>query len=188
MYLARFVLFQILHFPVQDNHNGSFIQEYVLPQLLMDIINDKKWIGVTYHSCKPYTEGRDSRKSYIDKNRCFNVPYSVGRYNDDLLNSFFYALWKSGDDLKKYSELKNMLNHIYVLIHKAADDGYNMTDYIFYCSSIEMHLEKMKYVIEKEKYYKNKTTKVEITLLYKLLEKVEPIVMNPAKYNILPKQ
>ena len=140
-YLARFILAQCFHFPVQDEYSGSFIQEYVLPQLLMDVVNENKWVGVAYQSCKQIAEEkRDKFSQFVDKNICFNVPYESSRYNEKMLADFYYATWCCGEDIKTYSELKRTIYDVKSLINNALEKGFNMNDYSSYIVDIQMHI------------------------------------------------
>lgn len=71
------------------------------------------------------------------------------------------------------------------MVKMAIGDGYNMNDYISYYSRIKMHIETMEYVIGKQNYRRRKDCRVEMTLFYKLLEKIEPIISKPEKYGIV---
>ncbi|MBR1433287.1 hypothetical protein [Ruminococcus sp.] len=185
-YLARFILAQCFHYPVQDMYSGSFIQEYVLPQLLMDVVNENKWLGVTYQSCKQIIgEKRDDFSQFVDKNICFNVPYQPSRYNEKMLADFYYATWYCGEDIKTYSELKRKISEIKFLKDNAIKKGFNMNDYISYIVHIEMHMNKMFETIGRDVYLKRKIYRVEMTLFYKLLEEITPILENPEKYNVM---
>ena len=180
-YIARFILVQIFHYPVNVKCRGSFVQEYVMPQLLMDIVNEKSWIGVSYYSCKEYKFQRNEYKQFADRNICFNVPYVKEKYNEDFLSKFFYATWCNGEDIITYNELMNKMARIKALNDKGVSEGFNMNDYIQYYVRIKLHLKTMEKTMGKQSYRRRKDCRVEMTLLNKLLDKMEPIVSNPEK-------
>lgn len=184
-YIARFILVQILHYPVSESRKGNYVQEYVIPQLLMDIINEKSWIGVSYYSCKEYKFRRDEYKQFADRNICFNVPYDKERYNEDFLSKFFYATWCNGEDVATYDELMDKMAFIKALNDKGKSAGFNMNDYNQYYARIKMHIETMVKVMGKQSYIRRKDCRVEMTLFCKLLEKMEPIISDPEKYGII---
>lgn len=184
-YIARFLLVQILHYPVNESCKRSFVQEYVMPQLLMDIVNEKSWIGVSYYSCKKYKFHRDDFKQFANRNICFNVPYCNEKYNEEFLSKFFYATWCTGEDIVSYKELMRKMAYIESLNRKGMNAGFNMNDYMQYYSRILQHIETMEKIIGKQRYKIRKDCRVEMTLFFKLLEKIEMIISDPEKYGII---
>lgn len=184
--LARFVLSQILQFPVQKNYSDVFTQEYVIPQLLMDIVTVEKWKGIIYNSSKKITYNcRTDDYNYINENICFTIPYNNENYNDEILNNFYYATWKNGGIMYKYEDVLLKIKKLEALITKGNNDGYNMSDYGIYVGYIKSHIDCMEKSIGKHEYRNGKFGKVELTLFYKLMEVIEPIVKEPQKYGIV---
>ena len=183
--IARYVMSQILHFPVQEDHKGTFIQEYVLPQLLMDIVNIKPWVGIIYQSSKSNYKKCDKHNMFVDRNICFKVPMVDKNYNEDLLETFYYATWKQGERVIKYSEYKEKYSELLVLKDIALKQGYNINDYIMYMVQIKLHIEKMCEILGKRTYYRRKDCRIELTLFYKILLQIEPIFKNPKKYGLM---
>ena len=64
-------------------------------------------------------------------------------------------------------------------------NGFNMNDYISYIVGIEMHMERMIKTLGKTAYMRRKVCQVEITLLYKILKVITPMVKNPEKYGVV---
>ena len=60
-----------------------------------------------------------------------------------------------------------------------------MNDYIQYYVRIKLHLKTMEKTMGKQSYRRRKDCRVEMTLLNKLLDKMEPIVSNPEKNGII---
>ena len=182
-YLARFILSQCLHFPVQNR--GAFISEYLLPQLLMDVISENDWIGIRYRSCKSFKdESRDRYMHYVDSNICFKVPYSLAYYNDEMLANYYYATWCNGEKTKTYSELNTIMECFKELKDNARSKGYILTDYIAFYVYVKLHIDKMIDTIGKKSYQNRKACRVEITLFYKLFEQLIPILKDPDKHGI----
>ena len=68
------IFYNILTFPTNDDTKGTFIQEYVLPQLLTDILNYHRinYAGIEYKSTKEYIwEIKDNEKHKLESNYCF---------------------------------------------------------------------------------------------------------------------
>lgn len=182
-YLARFILSQCLHFSVQNR--GSFIPEYLLPQLLMDLISENDWLGIRYRSCRSLNnESRDRYMHYVDNNICFKVPYSSTNYNDDMLANFHYATWCNSEKTRTHSELDRIREEFIKLIDNAKSEGYILNDYVSFFMYVHSHIEKMIDTIGKKSYQNRKACRVEITLFYKMFEQMIPIVKNPDKYGI----
>ncbi len=184
-YLARFVFSEILRFPTQESYKKSFVQEYILPQILMDIVNEKNWKGVTYSSCKKIeNEKRCGFSEFVDKNFCFHVPYSDDRYNEQMLNNFIYAIWKQGDTLGSKSEVTQKLDTIHKLFLIANSNDFVMTDYVNYWHYIKSHIEKMEMSLGKRSYQRRMDCRVELALFSKILNQIEPIAKDPGKYGV----
>lgn len=182
-FLARFILSQCLHFTAHNK--GTFVPEYLLPQLLMDVISEKDWVGIKYQSCKDTNnESRDRYLHYIDENICFKVPYSSTKYSDEMLSHFYYATWCNGEKTKTYSELEKIIKEFNKIRSEANKKGYIMTDFASFQVYVESHITKMFDVIGKKAYLNRKSCRVEITLFYKLFEQLMPIIMEPEKNGI----
>ena len=184
-FLARFILLQCLHFAAQGKEKYYFTPEYLLPQLLMDVISEKGWIGIRYQSSKnSINESRDSFLHYVDNNICFYVPYASTNYNEILLEKFYYATWCKGEELRYYSELNSKILEFEKIKDDAKNKGYLINDYIICLEHVERHVERMIETIGREAYQKRKACRVEITLLYKLIEQILPVLREPEKHGI----
>lgn len=187
-FLAHFILSQCLHYSAHKTRYDSFIPEYLLPQLLMDVISEKNWIGIRYQSCKSgIYESRDRTMHCVDNNICFKVPYSPTKYNDEMLKDFYYATWSNDEKLRKYSELIHIMNDFIRLKDDMNRNGYVFPNYMSFTSDVMLHINKMNETIGKRAYQRRKACKVEITLLYKLFEQLMPTLMEPEK-NGIPKR
>ena len=52
--IADYILYQILQYPTKEDTKGVFVQEYVLPQLMMEVVQNKAdWLGLQYQTSKP---------------------------------------------------------------------------------------------------------------------------------------
>jgi len=91
--IKKSILFQILTFPTHKK--GTFIEEYVLPQMLTTALLNHKFNGIVFNSTKNYADisNADIQAEY-DLNVAFFVNYYVftKKYDEDLLDSFIYFL------------------------------------------------------------------------------------------------
>jgi hypothetical protein len=158
-FIADSILFQILQFPVQKEFSGTFVQEYVLPQLMMEILNQRAYRGVIYQTTKEINwEGTSIDGNYPDTNYCFFIPYKRDtRYNEEFLNKFFFATWNEEVPFVTYAKLKKT-------IHECKNP---------YVDKIEQHVEKMLQCMGKETYTTKKIGRIEMTLLYHLILQIE---------------
>jgi hypothetical protein len=183
--IADSIFYQLLMFPVQNIGKGVFIQEYVLPQLMMDILRKRNYCGIIYETSQEYSwKGATQYKTVPDKNYCFFVPYSSNdRYSRSFLDKFFYVICNN-KTLKRDIITFRALFEEYNKKVKDQNKVFNMTDYIMYSRWIEGHIETMMQCKGK-RYYLTKTGEVEITLLYELVERLLIIINNPKEHNIV---
>lgn len=183
--MADSIFYQVLTFPVQKEFSGSFIQEYVLPQLMMDIVRNRGLSGLTYQTSKQadWTE-LDEYKKEPNVNYCFFVPYdSKQDYNANFLNNFYYDIWSYDMELVDFNQCMSILQE-YKNILKQQNKVYNMSDYKLYFCSIDRHIKKMLKCYGK-KFYDSKKGKIELTLISKVVIKMKSIIENPSKYGII---
>lgn len=179
--LANYILNQVLQYPKNASNEGSFTEEYVLPQLLMEYAQENRMIGVKYPSTKSISDTFVISNSDLNYNYCFCVPYDEDNDYSEKFKELFYIILSpdtSDDDVEKYNELlekyKNQMT-------KDSTDGYRMSDYIKY----ELAIEKLFSKKTEEERSDNDTQIMERKMVSKLLEKLIDIVSNPEKYQIL---
>lgn len=159
--ISKTILYQIMIFPNQ--YSGPFIQEYVIPQLLMDVLNNmNEYNGIVYETSKQCTwKQKNTIDSLPDKNYCFFVPYiDNDDYNKEFLGKFFYSIYnekakKNNIDIDNVEQLLNT---------KKLPGSIN--------HHIKLHINNMRTCIN-EKYYETNIGKIESTLLYELINKTE---------------
>ncbi|MCC0650528.1 hypothetical protein ACTPDI_17770 [Clostridioides difficile] len=159
--ISRTILYQIMTYP--KKYSGPFIQEYVIPQLLMDVLNNmNEYNGIVYETSKQCTwKQKNIIDSFPDKNYCFFVPYiDNDDYNKEFLDKFFYSIYnekakKNNIDINNVEQLLNTKKFPGSINHH-----------------INCHINNMRICIS-EKYYETNIGKIESTLLYKLINKFE---------------
>lgn len=160
-------------FPTQNEYKGTFIQEYVLPQLLTDILNYHRinYAGIEYKSTKEYKWEINDNKNYeLESNYCFFIPYSQnGNYNEEFLSKFFSCCNTS--KIISYNELLDSVYKFEVLKDKLKNEGYNISDLVIHSAGIKNHIEAMiKY--KGNDYYVSEEGKIERTLIYGLINNI----------------
>ena len=171
--LLNSIFYNILTFPTQNEYKGTFIQEYVLPQLLTDILNYHKinYTGIEYKSTKEYKwEINDNEKYELESNYCFFIPYSQNsNYNEEFLYKFFSCCNTS--KIIPYNELLDSVYKFEVLKDKLKSEGYNINDLVIHLVGIKKHIEAMiKY--KGNDYYASEEGKIERTLIYGLINNI----------------
>ena len=183
-YLAEFVLYQILLFPVCDEcrKDKAKYPQYILPQVIMEIMTKRNMPGIIYHSANGIcNRGYDQYKNQYDNNLCLNIP-EAEEYNEQYLNSFFTAVWFQGDSIKTINEARKLRKEC-VEIARPQHQRFIMSDYTGYLTNIEMHMEYMEKAVKN--YAVSPEGQVETTLFYDFMEQIKPILKEPEKYNVL---
>lgn len=183
-YLADYLLYQTLQYPTKPDTKGKFIQEYVLPQILMEYVqNESQWIGVKYQSTKSIGESFDISVFQSNENFCFVVPYDSNNDYSLAFKSNFYialgykALNVSIDEYKKQSEEYKSL------CKKNSEKGYVMTDYALYnIKMMELIEFEKKRVLAKA--ISTDVLQIEINIMSKLLQDTKCVLLDPKKYGV----
>lgn len=169
--LSSSIFYNILTFPTDDNTKGTFIQEYVLPQLLTNILKSYDPIGIKYRSSKEHKwEVYDEGISSLEANICFFVPYSENsNYNEKFLSKFYYSC--DTNNIISIYELNNKLKELEAINFLLRNEGYSNSDTGLHFVSIKMHIENMiKY--KGNDYYESEEGKIERTLIYGLINNI----------------
>jgi len=164
------IFYNILTFPTNDDTKGTFIQEYVLPQLLTNILKSYDPIGIKYRSSKEHKwEAYDECINSLESNICFFVPYSENNYNNNFLSKFYYSCDTSR--IISMEELYNALSKLDFINFLLRNEGYSNSDTGLHLVSIKMHVEDMiKY--NGNDYYVSEEGKIERTLIYGLINNI----------------
>lgn len=171
--LLNSIFYNILTFPTQNEYKGTFIQEYVLPQLLTDILNYHRinYAGIEYKSTKEYKwEINDNEKHELESNYCFFIPYSQNsNYNEKFLSKFFSCC--NTNNIISINELNNKLKELEAINFLLRNEGYNNSDVALHLVSVNRHMKNMiKY--KGNDYYESEEGKIERTLIYGLINNI----------------
>lgn len=164
------IFYNILTFPTNDDTKGTFIQEYVLPQLLTNILKSYAPIGIKYRSSKEHKwEVYDESISSLEANICFFVPYSESIYNNSFLSKFYYSCDTSR--IISMYELGSAISKLEQINLELKNEGYNNSDTGIHLVSIKMHIDDMiKY--KGNDYYESDEGRIERTLIYGLINNI----------------
>lgn len=182
--ISSSILHQIISFPAK-NKNDYFIEEYVLPQLLTEVLQDKieegnvEYDGFCYQSTKVIGYEKERKKN---RNYCFFIPYnSRENYNMKFMNRFIYACLDGPDDKKNLEQLNNLLREFKCIRSEALAKSLGdfelsrslSSRYRYYLKSIEEHISVMQDArIDGTPYYKTAQGMLESTLIYNLLMQI----------------
>lgn len=182
------IFHNILTFPTNNKTKETFIQEYVLPQLLTNILKSYGDIGIGYRSSKEHKWViYDRYVNQLEYNICFFVTYSKNsNYNEEFLSQFYYSC-----DTSKIISMKELNNAITELKNYnllLGNEGYNNSYTGIYFYNIKNHIEAMK-KYKGNNYYKSDEGKIERTLIYGLINNIiegenftEKLVQSLSKY------
>jgi len=182
--LADYILYQILQYPTKDDTKGSFIQEYVLPQLLMEFVqNESSWIAVKYQSTKSIGNTFDIKAFQSNENYCFVVPYEE---NDDYslhFKSNFYIALSPNATTVSIDYFKSQCKEYRDICKKNGENDYVMTDYLLYAFKMEELIKEDEKCLELG-IISEDVLQMEINLMSLLLQESKTIILAPEKYGV----
>ena len=186
--LAEFVLYQVLQYPVNCDNRGTFIAEYVLPQLLLEEVQkNERWVGVKYQSTKSIRNNTDISELRTNENYCFVVPYDANNdYSMTFKSRFFIALATKARKAH-IEELRKELKSYKLICDENDNNGYIMDEYRMYAARVSLFME------QEETAYHNKMLdyqvyQTEINLLFYLILELETLILNPEKNSIVKRK
>ncbi|MEK4508879.1 hypothetical protein [Paenibacillus sp. FSL K6-2524] len=183
--LGDSVLFQVLTFPKKEG--STVIEEYILPQFFTDFLESSGYTGLIYQSTKELREfSSEFKYKSLDYNYCFFIPETEhGDYNEKFLGLFYCVSQGNKDRDRTIEEVKQLLEECRVVIKKS---NYLLNEYIILLGNIERHIENMeRFNFNGHMYYESELGKIEATLMFSFLLKIEDVVTRPIKFNIILK-
>lgn len=179
------IFFQLLTFPKKTE--SEIIEEYVLPQLFTDHLENKGYTGLIYQSTKEIPEIRSGLEyTTFDYNYCFFIPDNVsGDYNDKFLG-YFHSMSIGNNERNITIEQTKLL--ITECLNKIKESDYLLDEYIILLGRVDSYIEKFKEVVfNGTKYYESELGKIESTLIFQFLRKIENVVTYPQEHDIIKK-
>lgn len=184
--IADYILYQVLQFPTNPTTKGVFIQEYVLPQMMMEMVQNKDcYIGMQYQTSKfrEYPNVIEFRK-VPNLNYCFFIPFTEEyNYSENLLKDFFYVIYDENDEEIDYEKLQQKIYLCYQHCRETQSKSFVVDEYFHYITQVEMYLENMRLI--DPTHSDSKVHKVEKKLFFKYLEIIDEIISNPEQNDFI---
>jgi len=185
--IGDYILYQILQYPTKEGTKGVFVQEYVLPQLMMEAIQNKgDWLGLQYQTSKPPMYKVVNEYWRVPNlNYCFIIPYTADTaYNEQYIKKFFYEIYFQKENDIELEKVQQMIEVCFENCRKAQAQKYIMQEYFHYTVCVETYLKEM-ITLNTEEYVETKEFQIQKLLLYKFLIHINEIICNPDKYQII---
>lgn len=182
--LGDSILFQILTFPKKEQ--TEFIEEYVLPQFFTSFLEGNGYLGLIYQSTKEIPEISEFKYKNLEYNYCFFIPeLASGDYNEDFLQMFHSASIGNDNRSRSIEEAKELIK---ICLDLADNPDYLLDEYIGLLVNINMHVENMDNIkFNGSDYYESELGRIESTLIYQLVIKIENVVNHPENFGIMKK-
>lgn len=183
--LGDSIFFQILTFPKKTD--SGIIEEYVLPQLFTDHLENKGYTGLIYQSTKEIPEIRYGLEyKTFDYNYCFFIPDNdSGDYNEKFLELFYSISIGNNERNITIEQTKLLINECQ---DKVKVSDYLLDEYLNILISVNSYIESFERKhLNEVKYYESELGKIESTLIFRFLQKIENVIANPQEYEIIKK-
>lgn len=184
--IADYILYQVLQFPTNPTTKGVFIQEYVLPQMMMEMVQNKDcYIGMQYQTSKfrEYPNEIKLRK-VPNLNYCFFIPFTEEyNYSENLLKDFFYVIYDENDEEIDYEKLQQKIDLCYQHCKETQSKLFVVNEYFHYITQVKMYLENMRLI--DPTHGDSKVHKIEKKLFFKYLEIIDEIISNPEQNDFI---
>ncbi|WP_144439550.1 hypothetical protein [Vibrio coralliirubri] len=179
MEVRRNILLQICSFPTEMK--GSFIPEYVIPQMLTAVLKESGFDGLTFPSTKCFESLVDNHRfSSHHLNFVFFTKYSVKDSHDLGLLDKFYTFT---NDLSGTIEIQDVLRSIEDAFEVNRRDDTNNSDFILPLVRAKLQIEYLQdSTIDTVPYFSTPTGIVELQLYKRLADlMLEKIIARVAK-------
>lgn len=167
MEVRRSILLQICSFPTEMK--GSFIPEYVIPQMLTAVLQESGFDGLTFPSTKCFESLVDNHRfSSHHLNFVFFTKYSVEDSHDvNLLNKFYTFT----HDLSETIEIQDVLRTIEDAFELNRSADVNNSDFILPLVRAQLQIEYLQdSTVDAVPYFSTQTGVVELQLYKQLAD------------------
>lgn len=173
--LQRSILAEVLTFPVETKK--TFVEEYVLPQILTTILLSHKYDGVIFPSTKEFSEiSNHHRFSGHDLNLGVFVKYDPKNDFDKSLQDSFFIFTLNGSEKFSLKPI-DVQNKIAEACHKNIAETYNNNSFIIPLVKTKLHIEYLeKAVLNGLPYFETSEGKIELEFFFKLAEKMQALI------------
>lgn len=169
MEVRRSILLQICSFPTEMK--GSFIPEYVIPQMLTAVLQESGFEGLTFPSTKCFESLVDNHRfSSHHLNFVFFTKYSVTDNHDVSLLNKFYTFT---NDLSETIEIQDVLRSIEGACEVNRSTDVNNSDFILPLVRAKLQIEYLQdSKIDGVPYFSTQTGIVELQLYKQLADQM----------------
>ncbi len=183
-FIIEHIFYQILQYPTKPQTKGRFIQEYLLPQLLMEYIqNESNWIGIKYQSTKSIGNCINITAPPSNKNYCFVVPYEENEeYSLRFKSNFHTALSINTNPISIDSFRKQCKEYIKTCADNNRN-GYVMTDYCIYVHQMQELIDTDERRLHEGLISKD-VLQAEINMLSFLLKETNKYILAPQNHGV----
>jgi hypothetical protein len=174
----KFILIQFCTFKRKDCRNSQFSEEYVLPQLISQIVKDNYFDGILFSSSRFDNKVCFSkRKNYSNRyreNLALFTKYSEKEdYDKDLLNQFIISMPINIESLQDISlqELEELRSQIGKIVRRGAKPPFHL-DITEISGTRTLTIFENVYINENQnefKYFEHKIGKLHLLLVYNLV-------------------
>lgn len=166
--LQRSILAEVLTFPVENKH--TFVEEYVLPQILTSILMHNKYDGIIFPSTKDYSDLSNSHLfADFDLNTALFVSYENNADYDQNLYNTFNILTLDGSEKFNYKP-QDILTQMEGVFVKTRASTQNNNDFILPLVKTKLHIEYLeKSTLNGVPYFETDEGKLELEFYNKLI-------------------
>jgi len=173
--IHKAVLMHICTFPAE--FIGSFVSEYVIPQMLTTALLENGYAGLVFPSTKDYSDlDGHHRFSSHHMNIGIFVPYDkTNNTNEALLNTFTVFPLNGSENFNLTT--KDIIKKANEIIEVNKKSTHNNNDFIIPICKLQLHIEYMnKSQISGTKYFETNIGKLELELFMKMLCHLEKLI------------
>lgn len=170
--IKKSILSQILTFPVENKN--SFVEEYVLPQMITTALLEHDYKGIIFPSTKDFSNLKTNNlNSEHELNIAFYVNYNNSqRLDSSLLDSFFHFTLDGSEDFN--ITVNDIRDKISSIVERNKKGNHNNNDFLIPLAHIDMHLKNLEDSnIKGTKYFDTKYGKIELELYMKMVKEMD---------------
>ncbi len=173
--IKKTILSHILTFPTEQK--GTFIPEYVLPQMITAALLEHDYKGIVFPSTKDFSDWNTNKLNNDHEiNIAFFVNYNHSQDLDtDLLNSFFYFTFDGSENFT--IDIKDIKSGFEQIIDRNRKSDINNNDFIIPLVNANMHIDNLKTSrVKGIEYFETKSGKTELELYLKMANELDKYV------------
>jgi hypothetical protein len=164
------ILMQLCTFPT-EKAKATFVEEYMLPQMLTSALLEKGYTGIIFPSTRDFSDIQNNHRfSEHHLNLGIYIKYDSSNDIDESLYDSFFKFTLNGNEKYCFS-IDDVLKGIDLLSAKNRTSKNKMNDLIMPVVKLKLHLEYLNNsTINGEKYFDSKVGKIELEFYMKMLD------------------